>query len=121
MEDGRHGSVSQAPFELFGRPYDLERSIRLFLQAIQVSYQPVGEALRVLRVERRSPRNLVAVVCNGQRRLLGPAVVLGVRRVAREKATAEASLAGPRQVDVAKVAALEKGTFLTAVGKMEVE
>ena len=121
VQDGCDDVFAQALFELVGRPHDPERAIRLFLQAVQVFHQPVGEVLCVFGVEWRSPGDLVAVFGDRERRLLVPAVVFGVGRVAREKAAAEAALAGPYQVDVAEVAALEKGTPLATVGQMEVE
>jgi hypothetical protein len=121
VQDGRQYSLSQALFEFTCSPYDPERSGRFRFQTMQALEEPVCEAPCILRIELRGVRDLVAVLGDGQRRLLGPAVVLWVGRVASEKASAKAALSGPRQVDVTEVAPFKESAPLATVGEMEVE
>jgi len=117
VQDGRQYSFAQTAFQFVSRPHDPERSIRVLLEAIQARHQFIGEALGVVGVERRSTGDLVTVLGDRKRRLLVPTVDFGVWRVAGEKASAKATLAGTQQVDVAEVGALDEGALLTAIGE----
>jgi hypothetical protein len=105
VQDCRHDPFAQTPLELIGCPYDPQSVSGL--QPEQAFDEPVGEVSSVVGVEGRGIRDLVAILSKAECRLLVPAVVFRVGDVAGEESAAKASLAGPWQVDVPQLAALE--------------
>ena len=121
VEDRREHAFAQARLDLSSSPNYFELVFRLGLQVEQNPNQFVCLSPCIDRVKRRRIRDFVARLGQGERGLLGPAIILRVPNVAGEETAAEAPLPGARQVDVPDVAPLEEVPLLSALGEAELE